>query len=536
MSRVDVDSFETIDIPDIPVARLPPEILTRIFSILLSIARPCRKRIARKRSTSPKFRYNLGWLTVTHVCQRWRNIALHDPVLWASDIALPSLMGDCWAAAYLSRAQNVPLTVTECNHFRSDHPGSLSNTAFVGANLARMGAIMYLFTDRHGLLAFCTPAPLLHTLNLHITHHEPQLHFLPDDLFGGAAGLPELRHLSVTAWEPLSWTPLLLQQLVSLDITMHTHDVPLAPTAMFAALGRMRRLERLVLRLPPGNTDGVPVISLPALRYLSLWADIRGARLLLARLALPAGVRVHCDLHWAVFTTAELSTLFSAMVACVDARAAPIARVVEAPLHRHLEPYGEVAAWRSGDIDGAPALEVHFEARQDMPSVLKFFPLTHLEALALEHNVPDRACFHAMKNAPMLRHVTVKGGAVPPFCATLERAPWVLPALSTLVVNVHTDPLAKTVLGDALLRCLVARARVRSSLKELEVVGYGGDKDEDEEYVRALREAVPGLVVRWSEPASENIRDPDSDSTTEEEEEEEYVTDDSTSEDELWGQ
>ncbi|KAI0046168.1 hypothetical protein FA95DRAFT_1494385, partial [Auriscalpium vulgare] len=91
--------------PVVLVAQLPSEIITLVFSILSSIDKP------RIKPTRYKLKRKLGWLTVTHVCQHWRNIALRDPVLWASDIALPSVLGHRWAAAFLSRAQNVPLTV-----------------------------------------------------------------------------------------------------------------------------------------------------------------------------------------------------------------------------------------------------------------------------------------------------------------------------------------------------------------------------------------------------------------------------------------
>ncbi|KAI0038470.1 hypothetical protein FA95DRAFT_1613366 [Auriscalpium vulgare] len=234
--------------------------------------------------------------------QRWRNIALlSEPILWAADIALPSLLGDLWAVTFLSRAQDVLLTVTQCSELSSDH----DNARSISANLA---AILDLRTNvTHGLLSLCTSAPLLHT---------PQLPFLSDSLFGGAAGLPELRHRSVVAWELQSWPPLLLAQLVSVNITIIVPDMPGSVlTSMFAALGRMRGLEQLALHLHLKDADRVLVISPPALGCLTLQANARDARLLLARLALPAGVGVRCDVYWTINTQAEISTLFPAITA-----------------------------------------------------------------------------------------------------------------------------------------------------------------------------------------------------------------------------
>ncbi|KAI0042360.1 hypothetical protein FA95DRAFT_1610264, partial [Auriscalpium vulgare] len=75
--------------PDIPVARLPPEILALIFSILTAIDRPMLNR-SQTANLKLRRKNKLGWVTVTHVCQRWRTIALRNPLLWASNIALPS--------------------------------------------------------------------------------------------------------------------------------------------------------------------------------------------------------------------------------------------------------------------------------------------------------------------------------------------------------------------------------------------------------------------------------------------------------------
>ncbi|KAI0042354.1 hypothetical protein FA95DRAFT_1610259, partial [Auriscalpium vulgare] len=211
MHRVDADS--TVLVPNVPVSRLPPEVLTHVFSLLSSIARPRIKVLLKENQV------DLGWLKITHVCQRWRNIALNEPLLWASNIVLPSLLGDLWAATFVTRAQDVPLTVNcsdEQVSYRSDSP---SNTPFIGTNLARTCALMGLRTYSHHLQELCTPAPVLHTLDLSI-HSISEVPLLPEGLFGGAVGLPELRHLSVASSRVLSWPPLLLQQLVSVDLTV----------------------------------------------------------------------------------------------------------------------------------------------------------------------------------------------------------------------------------------------------------------------------------------------------------------------------
>ncbi|KAI0046200.1 hypothetical protein FA95DRAFT_1573328 [Auriscalpium vulgare] len=480
---------------DAPVARLPPEILTLIFSILSSIDRPQSKDWAPIR-----LKHYLGWVTVTHVCQRWRNVALHNPVLWASDIALPSVLGHLWAAEFLIRAQSTPLELSSSS---LDYDEIDIDISFILANIARTCAITDLHLNSYNIRHLCMPAPLIHTLNFRILWNEDdrELDPLPDDLFGGAAGLPALRHLSVSAYAEISWTPLLLEQLVSVSIAMYLHMPGAALASMFAALGRMRALERLALRLnvTPEDIHEVPLTLLPALQHFSLGTIVPHASLILARLALPAGVRVHFTAT--LLMTAhvdELPALFPAMTACVDARATPIVRVEvglapvdsEAPMAERLV---QVGAWRHGELDGAPALMVRFQGWTHVPRMLGSLPSAHLEALAIGGRVSDAAWLNVLGGAPRLRHVAVKGGAVHPFCDALEHTPGVLSALCALVIDVHAHPLAETVVGDALLRCLAARARAGTLLRELEVVGY----DEDQMWARALQAAVPGLAIRW---------------------------------------
>ncbi|KAI0040846.1 hypothetical protein FA95DRAFT_1471006, partial [Auriscalpium vulgare] len=80
----------------LPVARLPTEVLTAIFALLVISSPPytvCR-------------RLYLGWIYVTHVSQRWRHVALECPSLW---VYLPLDLGNKCLQAMLSRAKSAPL-------------------------------------------------------------------------------------------------------------------------------------------------------------------------------------------------------------------------------------------------------------------------------------------------------------------------------------------------------------------------------------------------------------------------------------------
>src|SRR6266850_2972375 len=80
-----------------PISVLPTELLARIFHFC-ALAEPLWM------SQLPS---KLGWITVTHVCQRWRQVALDDTSLWARITGFSR--SPKWIAESLARARNAPL-------------------------------------------------------------------------------------------------------------------------------------------------------------------------------------------------------------------------------------------------------------------------------------------------------------------------------------------------------------------------------------------------------------------------------------------
>src|SRR5712671_178684 len=79
----------------VPISILPAEILARIFHFSASSEQPYSR--------------SLGWIHVTHVCRRWRQIALDDSTLWTHFSTSPR--NKEWIAERLSRARNSPLVI-----------------------------------------------------------------------------------------------------------------------------------------------------------------------------------------------------------------------------------------------------------------------------------------------------------------------------------------------------------------------------------------------------------------------------------------
>lgn len=89
---------------------LPHDILREIFDYVAT-ASPAGYNY------SPKLKYTLGWILLTHVCQRWRYTGLTAAPMWAVSVSAfpdPSI-----ADELLARARNYPLTINvahdKCN-------------------------------------------------------------------------------------------------------------------------------------------------------------------------------------------------------------------------------------------------------------------------------------------------------------------------------------------------------------------------------------------------------------------------------------
>ncbi|KAF5314484.1 hypothetical protein D9619_011763 [Psilocybe cf. subviscida] len=74
------------------VARLPPEILLQIFA---------------KLTEDGGFVDSMKCIPITHVCRRWRSLALDAPALW-TNLSSENLL---WTTAMLERSKSAPLTV-----------------------------------------------------------------------------------------------------------------------------------------------------------------------------------------------------------------------------------------------------------------------------------------------------------------------------------------------------------------------------------------------------------------------------------------
>ena len=272
----------------VPVSRLPPEILVEVFSLLPFVA------------DDPKCVPYLEWIFVTHVCRRWREIALQSPYLW-NHINFTKLTLDGFTEI-LARAKMSPLHVE----------AKITPRSKARFNALRRQLEAHIFHTRHLSISgefqtllerLVSPAPALVSLSLTRPSHpfsSSQLEciIIPDSLFNGTA--PKLTRLELLSCS-IGWKSPLFKGLQTLKIrTPSAQEMPTLDDWL-AALNEMRQLKTLILH---GATPAVSIdnphtsepqrtVTLPSLTHFNITASARDCALALAHLVLPALISLH---------------------------------------------------------------------------------------------------------------------------------------------------------------------------------------------------------------------------------------------------
>ncbi|KAI0046761.1 hypothetical protein FA95DRAFT_1572960 [Auriscalpium vulgare] len=485
-----------------PVARLPPETLRNIFAFCSEVDEPWIEK-------GPGS--YLGWLAVTHVCQRWRDVALSHTGLWAE--ILHSL-GCGWTEAFAERAQMMPLLV----HLDAPYPSDW-RIQFITKNISRTA---YLEVDvdfsEDYSSAFSTGAPLLHTLKVNICGQDP----LPDDFLGRHA--PALRSFHYSTYDHIDMpfmplTFLIFARLTSLHVVNSYDPENLSFSelldGLLDGLEEMHELEELNITLFCKNEDILasedPIqqrsVTLSKLAYLELTTSMREATMIISHLSLPAHAvacynmklsagrvpdgffplilaSVHCHADSAAQSSNAITSLH---IGTVNSGRATIIRVV-ARTDRHTDEPDLIVSFVNNTSSARIALEA--------------LASTHLKELTLDCVVLKDCTWPDM---PALRRLVVEGAAAASLCANLDSVPAVLPALAVLVlvdVGIPAELGSGETEGEMmwlLPRTLAARADAGCRLEVLDVTRC----DVDPAWVVHARELLSGTGVRveWDEDA-----------------------------------
>jgi hypothetical protein len=245
------------------VAVLPPELLARIFEY-------CRDTSLNE----PPIR----WAVVSHVCRRWRFVALAHPVLWT----VIDFFYEGWAEAMLSRSEGLFISVTTGvrrwsmpdmqGYFQQNLTGPETNELARCQNLAVRGPDAQDIVEPEWTEFLSAPAPFLESFELDMSNLRgwSRANDLPSPLFGG--DLPALARLILKNCWFNGFNGPLLHNLTHLDLQYKQLELPASTLDVFAILRSAPRLQSVILLNCINDASGLPVtkVDLPELRHFRI--------------------------------------------------------------------------------------------------------------------------------------------------------------------------------------------------------------------------------------------------------------------------
>ncbi|KAI0353211.1 hypothetical protein OH77DRAFT_1427620 [Trametes cingulata] len=276
----------------VSVERLPPEILLRIFEYATCQGGPQGRRSYLPRSTLKTHVSITTLATLTHVCKRWRDIALKSSHLWAytDDRDLDRL------DAFLTRSQAAPLF----HHCSTAKASAIDNLLGAHGHRLRRLDIVCAYNMKLRSL-FKSEMPLLECLTIvSVDEFKVTSDSLMPTLFRTPTPLRALALLNADSWLPADHFPNLThlhlsvrfredEEWMSYLLALLSHT----PALQFVHLAELQTLDENQRR----DWDVVPLRSLHSFRCTSY--DVKAALVLLGLLEMPQDVVVQVYWPWA---------------------------------------------------------------------------------------------------------------------------------------------------------------------------------------------------------------------------------------------
>lgn len=289
------------------IARVPPEILLRIFQAYANVSTNPPDELFSETDPPACSSDILGpysWIYITHVCQHWRAVSLSFPLLWSSIVVTHHI--ECMRTM-LERSQRVPLDVrtavsTRCSISR---PFPIKSLSLILQELHRVRSLnlsinWWMYDDVKELLQ--GRAPLLRALNLSTPNGACDGGWTyPSVSVNQETDLAQIEDISVRGYEFPWLDPLPFRSLKRLHV--NGHGLPkLAIEDVARALALMPRLVSLTLQgvFHSGHAQTLSrakpeVLTMPILEQLTLCGDSLACSTLLRLMKIPAAARITLD-------------------------------------------------------------------------------------------------------------------------------------------------------------------------------------------------------------------------------------------------
>lgn len=259
-----------------PIYRLPPEILGDIFI--------CAARSAFD-STRP-----YGWIKLTHVCDAWREVALHTPRLW-SHIHLRRNLA--FMREVLARSKEAPLRVN-VDLSRYETP-EVVELAFAHLHHTAVLQLRQGFGKAIANISFPLFAPVLGRLELSTDDPESPVANMVQN-----CRMPELFHLDIRSPAFLfPWShPIFQNSLTHLTFSNTGRETSTALHEVLKVLSDMPNLkfvdfDRVLVPPSQSSHSACTTIHLPQLEVLRLRGLCEGCTPFLQHIAYPCTTRLY---------------------------------------------------------------------------------------------------------------------------------------------------------------------------------------------------------------------------------------------------
>ena len=478
----------------LPVNRLPPEIFKEIFSGIVDYEKG----------------NILHLISSTHVCSRWRQMALNMPSLWTTF----SLRNIPAAKAFLRRSQALPLSLSLTTSFPTNYFRD-----FIITNFHRLRSLRLSIRDKRNMMRILTQlppsgaAPLLETLVLEVQYpvrvNQDNTPIVPTPLFEEIPSLRTLKLIDANVLIPISKP----SAITNLDITCNN----VAGYQLLVALRNCPILEILRCR-GTGRFATEPVtfghsIELPQLR--SLFLDMSSPTQtigLLSQISIPQSCTL--EIRTGNFPQLEDAWGYNMLPDNASSNLKCLSNICQLALHYNIRRNAlDIHAFHvNGDISVPPVKFCVFPA---MPQIETFyggwpFDVSSVKTLilsGLDYPIMRadrwRSMLRSLSGLKTLRVLSLSTPNADALLETLqsteqsdsdtgpERCFAVCPLLSTLELY---DVPKYASFSSKILSLIPARYRL-GQLREVELFNAGGF-DANSPWIASLEEYSPGVTVR----------------------------------------